>query len=158
MRPPSSTPTPSDRDRVVGSLEVRSGPYLRLGLLNRSFHEDTCGENADRQIPAAVFRGLLRIEPVRADDRSQGAAEGVDMRFRVLVSRQTLRTLVRMGLYTGSSDRIRPPGDDRWNRGYVELYCPQCTWTKRVSRYMKPRHYDKCPQHKISKRRSGGRR
>jgi hypothetical protein len=158
MKPPSTKQALSERSQVVGLLEVRSGPYLRQGLPNRPFHEDTGADRADRQVPAAVVSGLLCIESVRAEDRSQGAAEGVHMRFRVLLSRQTLRTLARLGLYTGSSDRIRPPGDDRWNQEYVELYCPKCTWTKRVSRYMKPRHYDTCPRHKISKRRSGGRR
>jgi hypothetical protein len=158
MMPSSTEQTLSQQDQVVGFLELCSGSSLRQSLPNRPLQEDTCIERADRQVPAAEVRGLLRIEAVCVEDRSQGTAEGVHMRFRVLLSRQTLRTLVRLGLYTGSSDRIRPPGDDRWNQGYVELYCPRCTWTKRVSRYMKPRHYDTCPRHKISKRRSGGRR
>jgi hypothetical protein len=157
MSPSSTEQTLSQPPEVVGFLEVWSTSDLHQSLPSRPPHEDTCAKRTEPQVPAAEVRGLLQIEPLRAGDQPQEAAEGVHMRFRFLLSRPTLRALGRLGLYTGGSDRINPPGEDRWSQGYIELYCPRCTWTKRVARNMKPRHYDTCPRHKISKRR-GGRR
>jgi hypothetical protein len=141
-----------DPERRTGraSAPVAASADYGPALPSRALHEDTFRwvDGVDWQAPV-VLQTELRIERVATADRP----EGVEMRFRLPLSKRTLRQLGRLGLYTGSSDRITPPGRDRRNVGMVNLYCPRCLWQDSVPRGMKAKHYPKCPWHKISKKR-----